>query len=71
MSAKNPQNGPTFTKGKPIRRAPPAPNPGRNAAQQVVNELDAAKSRIAHKEINRVGLAQWVLDRLKRQPTDK
>ena len=49
MSAKNPNNGATFTKGKPIRQPPPAPDPGREAAQLAVDQLDTAKSRRLHK----------------------
>jgi hypothetical protein len=48
MSAKHPSNGPTLTKGKPIRRSS-APDPARQAAQLAVDQLGAAKSRRLHK----------------------
>jgi hypothetical protein len=45
MSKKNPQNGATFTKGKPVRRPPTVANPGREAAQREIDTLDAARRR--------------------------
>ncbi len=60
-------NGPTFTKAtydaKQLKYDPPSP--GRLKAARTLQELDAATSRAAHKEINRMGFTRWVLDRLK------
>jgi hypothetical protein len=49
MSAKNPNNGATFTKGKPIRPPPSVPDPGREAAQLTEDRRVTAKSRRLHK----------------------
>jgi hypothetical protein len=56
MSRKNPQNGATFTKGKPIKGPPRLPDPAREAAQLEVDRLNAAKARTFSERITKVGL---------------
>lgn len=59
-------NGPTFTKATYDSKRPKydPPAPGRVEAARELQKLEAAKSRTTHREINRVGLTRWVLDRL-------
>ncbi len=64
MSAKHPDNGPTLTKGKPIRRPSLPPNPGREAAQLAIDLLDQARHKKLHELRKKYGL--WgALERLK------
>jgi hypothetical protein len=65
MSAKHPNNGATFTKGKRIKGPPRAPDPDREAGQLVADRLDAAKSREFDESVTKVGLARTLFPDLK------
>jgi hypothetical protein len=65
MTAKHPNNGATFTKGKPIKGPPSPPDPAREAAQFAEDQLNAAKSREFAKRVMKVGLAHALFPDLK------
>jgi hypothetical protein len=50
MSAKHPRNGPTFTKGKPIKRPSVPPDPARKQAELEQKARDCGKEREFHKD---------------------
>jgi hypothetical protein len=60
--------GPSLTKATYDKKRPrsPPPSPARVEAENELAKREAAKSRSVHKEINRVGLAQWFLDRIRK-----
>jgi hypothetical protein len=56
MSKRRPQNGPTLTKGKPIRKPPTASNLARENAQEIVDRLDAVRHQRFHRLKKQHGL---------------
>ena len=70
MSAKNPQNGATFTKGKRIKGPRRPPDPGRKAGQIAADRIDAAKSRAFNKRVTKDGLFGALFPEHKKPPPE-